>query len=106
MGAGGGGLSRDALKNMPPAARKPYIWLAAIWASYNGGLHSFNTSNISGIMKFDPFIKEFGWTNISDDTKSNYQGWVVSSMILVRIPYPTVSYKPLLTLFASPRVRF
>lgn len=93
MGASGGGLSKDALRRVPVEARKPYIWLATIWASYCGGLHGFNTSNISGVMKLDPFIKEFGWTNISDDEESNYSGWVVSSMILVCLPFAiTVFY--------------
>lgn len=93
MGANGGGLSKDALRRVPVEARKPYIWLATIWASYYGGRHGFNTSNISGVMKLDPFIKEFGWTNISDDEESNYSGWVVSSMILVCLPFAiTVFY--------------
>lgn len=83
MGAGGGGLSKDALQRVPLPARKLYIWLATIWASYCGGLHGFNTANISGAMKLDPFVKEFGWTDIPEDTESNYKGWVVSSMILV-----------------------
>src|SRR5699024_2130581 len=83
MGASGGGLSKDALRKVPAEARKLYIWLATIWASDCGGLYGFNTSNISGVMKVDPFIKEFGWANISDDKESDYSGWAVSSMILV-----------------------
>ncbi|OJJ83768.1 uncharacterized protein ASPGLDRAFT_1491857 [Aspergillus glaucus CBS 516.65] len=36
-------------------------------------------------MKLDPFVKEFGWTDIPADTESNYKGWVVSSMILGQV---------------------
>ncbi|KAI9925259.1 hypothetical protein ASPWEDRAFT_120685 [Aspergillus wentii DTO 134E9] len=82
MGATGGGVSRDALKRIPSAALGPYIWLAVIWASYCGGLHGFNTANISGAMSLDPFVRDFGWEDLPDVQVSNYEGWVVSSMLL------------------------
>ncbi|KAI9040571.1 sugar porter family MFS transporter [Aspergillus affinis] len=82
MGAGGGGWSNEAIKRVPPQARGVYIWLAVIWASYCGGLHGFNTANISGTMSLKPFIRDFGWTELSKATVSDYSGWVVSSMLL------------------------
>lgn len=86
MGAAGGGFSPDALKRVPPAARRPYIWLAALWASYCGGLHGFNTVNISGAMQMSQWDQEFGWKGLPSTTKSNYEGWAVSSMLLVCAP--------------------
>ncbi|KAL4954724.1 general substrate transporter [Aspergillus filifer] len=59
MPAAGGGFNRSALQGIPKAAYGPYIWLAAIWASYCGGLHGFNTANISGAMSLDPFVRDF-----------------------------------------------
>ncbi|PYH93224.1 sugar transporter [Aspergillus ellipticus CBS 707.79] len=82
MGATGGGFSKDALSKVPRAARGPYIWLAAIWASYCGGLHGFNTANISGAMQMKQWDMDFGWSKLSSTTVSNYEGWVVSSMLL------------------------
>ncbi|CAG8099031.1 unnamed protein product [Penicillium salamii] len=82
MGAAGGGWSNEAIKRVPLPARGIYIWLAAIWASYSGGLHGFNTANISGTMSLKPFVRDFGWGDLSDSTVSNYEGWVVSSMLL------------------------
>ncbi|KAK9860813.1 hypothetical protein MYU51_006105 [Penicillium brevicompactum] len=82
MGAAGGGWSNEAIKRVPPPAKRMYIWLAAIWASYSGGLHGFNTANISGTMSLKPFVRDFGWGDLSDATVSNYEGWVVSSMLL------------------------
>ena len=83
MPAAGGGFNRSALQGIPKSAYGPYIWLAAIWASYCGGLHGFNTANISGAMSLDPFVRDFGWTNLSDSQVSNNSGWAVSSMLLV-----------------------
>ncbi|KAL4896426.1 general substrate transporter [Aspergillus ambiguus] len=82
MGATGGGISRNAFKRVPAAAKKPYIWLAVIWASYCGGLHGFNTANISGAMSLDPFVRDFHWTDLGEKQVSNYSGWAVSSMLL------------------------
>ncbi|KAH8435227.1 sugar porter family MFS transporter [Aspergillus melleus] len=82
MGAGGGGWSNEAIKRVPPQARGVYIWLAIIWASYCGGLHGFNTANISGTMSLKPFVRDFGWTELPKATVSDYSGWVVSSMLL------------------------
>lgn len=83
MGAAGGGFSPQAIKQVPPAARGLYIWLAIIWASYCGGLHGFNTSNISGAMQMEQWDPDFGWDKLSSTTVSNNEGWVVSSMLLV-----------------------
>lgn len=83
MGAAGGGWSNEAIKRVPAPAKGIYIWLAAIWASYSGGLHGFNTANISGTMTLKPFVRDFGWGDLSDSTVSNYEGWIVSSMLLV-----------------------
>ncbi|KAL4874348.1 sugar transporter [Aspergillus karnatakaensis] len=82
MPAAGGGFDRSAMQKVPKAAKGTYIWLAVIWASYCGGLHGFNTANISGAMSLDPFVRDFGWTNLSDDQISNNSGWAVSSMLL------------------------
>jgi hypothetical protein len=92
MPAAGGGIDRSALQKVPKAACGPYIWLAAIWASYCGGLHGFNTANISGAMGLDPFVRDFGWTNLSEEQVSNNSGWAVSSMLLVS------DHRPLLLL--------
>lgn len=83
MGATGGGISKNAFKQVPPEAQRLYTWLAVIWASYCGGLHGFNTANISGVMSLVPFERDFGWDKLSDLKVSNYSGWVVSSMLLV-----------------------
>ncbi|KAL4758072.1 general substrate transporter [Aspergillus foveolatus] len=66
------------------AAHGPYIWSAAFWASYCGGLHGFNTANISGAMSLDPFVRDFGWTHLTDAQVSDNSGWAVSSMLLRR----------------------
>ncbi|KAK5790226.1 hypothetical protein VI817_007513 [Penicillium citrinum] len=85
MGAAGGGWSNAAIKQVPAPARRAYAWLAVIWASYCGGLHGFNTANISGTMSLLPFKRDFGWTDLSSTTVSDYSGWVVSSMLLGQI---------------------
>ncbi|PYI05215.1 sugar transporter [Aspergillus sclerotiicarbonarius CBS 121057] len=85
MGAAGGGFSLDAFRRVPPAARGLYIWLAVIWASYCGGLHGFNTANISGAMQMNQWDQDFGWKELASTTVSNYEGWVVSSMLLGQI---------------------
>ncbi|KAJ6028860.1 hypothetical protein N7540_004436 [Penicillium herquei] len=85
MPAAGGGWSNEAIKNVPAPARRAYVWFAVIWASYCGGLHGFNTANISGTMSLKPFIRDFGWTDLSSGEVSNYSGWVVSSMLLGQI---------------------
>ncbi|KAE8146988.1 general substrate transporter [Aspergillus avenaceus] len=82
MGATGGGFSRDAVNKVPSEAKGLYIWLAVIWASYCGGLHGFNTANISGAMSLDPFLRDFHWDELSDVQISNNSGWAVSSMLL------------------------
>lgn len=86
MGGAAGGWSNEAVKKVPPPAKRLYVWLAVIWASYCGGLHGFNTANISGTMSLDPFKRDFGWTKLPELVVSNYSGWVVSSMLLVWIP--------------------
>lgn len=83
MGATGGGISKDALKEVPKPARAAFIWLVAIWASYCGSLHGFNSSNISGVMGMSGFKHEYGWGSLSSGTVTNYKGWVTSSMLLV-----------------------
>ena len=83
MGAAGGGVSKQALSNVPAAAKGPMIWLTAIWASYCGSLHGFNTANIAGVMGMSTFEREFGWDGLSSETVANYRGWVSSSMLLV-----------------------
>ena len=94
MGAAGSGWSNEAIKKVPAPARRAYIWFAAIWASYCGGLHGFNTANISGTMSLKPFKRDFGWNNLSSSMVSNYSGWVVSSMLLVWHPiYRTATEK-------------
>jgi hypothetical protein len=95
MPAAGGRFDRNALHNVPKAARGPYIWLAAIWASYCGGLHGFNTANISGAMSLDPFARDFGWTHLTDAQVSNNSGWAVSSMLLVSGTHPSRTKSPL-----------
>ncbi|CAG8918965.1 unnamed protein product [Penicillium salamii] len=82
MGAAGGGVSKQALSKVPAAVKGPIIWLTAIWASYCGSLHGFNTSNIAGVMGMPTFQQEFGWGHLSSDTVANYRGWVTSSMLL------------------------
>lgn len=108
MGAAGGGWSNEAIKRVPAPAKGIYIWLAVIWASYSGGLHGFNTANISGTMTLKPFVRDFGWGDLSDSTVSNYEGWVVSSMLLVcpslsssRIP--SAKFNPVLMAGANGR---
>lgn len=85
MGAAGGGVSKQALSKVPAAVKGPIIWLTAIWASYCGSLHGFNTSNIAGVMGMPTFQQEFGWGHLSSDTVANYRGWVTSSMLLVNL---------------------
>lgn len=87
MGAAGGGVSAKALSRVPSAAKGPVIWLVAIWASYCGSLHGFNTSNIAGVMDMPTFKEEFGWDHLSPNTVSNYRGWVTSSMLLVSLNF-------------------
>ncbi|KAL3440456.1 general substrate transporter [Aspergillus insuetus] len=82
MPAAGGGIDRSAFQKVPKPARGLYIWLGVIWASYCGGLHGFNTANISGAMSLDPFVRDFSWTNLSASQVSDNKGWAVSSMLL------------------------
>ncbi|KAL1857006.1 hypothetical protein VTK73DRAFT_8154 [Phialemonium thermophilum] len=83
MGGAAGGIDLAALKQTPdPVKRSWCIWLSVIWASYCGGLHGFNTSNISGIMSLTPFKEDFGFNHMSASAVSNLQGWVVSAMLL------------------------
>lgn len=65
MGAAGGWLNKEALASTPREVLHAKIWLIAIWASYCGGLHGFNTANIGGIMTMKEFIKDFGLNKMS-----------------------------------------
>ncbi|RAK84820.1 hypothetical protein BO79DRAFT_258794 [Aspergillus costaricaensis CBS 115574] len=67
MGAAGSGWSSAAIKLVPVPARRTYVWLAIIWASYCGGLHAFNAANTSGTMRFKPLIRDFGWAILSSE---------------------------------------
>ncbi|KAH8704855.1 general substrate transporter [Talaromyces proteolyticus] len=82
MGTTGGGISKVAWKQVPQPARGPYIWLTAIWASYCGTLHGFNSSDISGIMSMPSFQHQFGWNRLPKSTITDSQGWVTSAMLL------------------------
>ena len=83
MGAAGGWLNKEQLASTPRKVLQKRIWLIAIWASYCGGLHGFNTANIGGIMTMKPFIKDFGLNKMSAAEKTNITGWVTSAMLLV-----------------------
>ena len=84
MGAAGGWLNKQALANAPPNVLNTRIWLIAIWASYCGGLHGFNTANINGIMTMKSFRRNFGLDEMSATSVTNITGWVTSAMLLVR----------------------
>ena len=84
MGAAGGWLNKQALANVPPNVLNTRIWLIAIWASYCGGLHGFNTANINGIMTMKSFRRDFGLDEMSATSVTNITGWVTSAMLLVR----------------------
>lgn len=90
MGAAAGGWSHEAIRNVPAPARRLYVWLAVVWASYCGGLHGFNTANISGTMSLEPFKRDFGWQELPELEVSNYSGWVVSLMLLVCVLFCAV----------------
>jgi MFS transporter, SP family, sugar:H+ symporter len=83
MGAAGGGINKAELARTPREVLWWKIWLAAIWASFCGGLHGFNTSNISGIMSMPAFMRDFGFKSLSNSQLANTEGWVVSAMLLV-----------------------
>ncbi|RFU28110.1 hypothetical protein B7463_g8222, partial [Scytalidium lignicola] len=82
MGAAGGGFNAAAFKAVPREALRWNIWLAVIWGSYCGGLHGFNTANISGAMSLKPFVRDFGFDKLTKAEVSDRQGWVVSCMLL------------------------
>lgn len=84
MGAAGGWLNKEQLASTPSQVLHKKIWLIAIWASYCGGLHGFNTANIGGIMTMKPFIKDFGLNKMTAAEKTNITGWITSAMLLVR----------------------
>ncbi|KAG9943815.1 general substrate transporter, partial [Aureobasidium melanogenum] len=82
MGAAGGWLNKEQLASTPSQVLHKKIWLIAIWASYCGGLHGFNTANIGGIMTMKPFIKDFGLNKMTAAEKTNITGWITSAMLL------------------------
>ncbi|KAF2137189.1 uncharacterized protein K452DRAFT_329317 [Aplosporella prunicola CBS 121167] len=82
MGGAFGGLGRQKLSKTPREAARWNIWLTVIWASYCGGLHGFNTSNISGVMSMSSFKRDFGFDQLSSEAIADRQGWAVSSMLL------------------------
>jgi SP family sugar:H+ symporter-like MFS transporter len=83
MGVAGGGINKAELARTPKEVLWWRIWLTAIWASFCGGLHGFNTSNISGIMGMSAFLRDFGFRSLSKSQLANTEGWVVSAMLLV-----------------------
>lgn len=84
MGAAGGWVSKDALATTPKEVLRFRIWITVLWASCCGGLHGVNTANISGIMSMKPFKEDFGTADMTTDQVTNWSGWAVSSMLLVR----------------------
>ena len=83
MGVAGGWIDKTLLASTPKEALHWKIWLIAIWASYCGGLHGFNTANISGVMSMKPFLRDFHFNHLSKSALANVNGWAVSSMLLV-----------------------
>lgn len=98
MGAAGGWVSKEALATTPKEVLRMRIWITALWASCCGGLHGVNTANISGIMSMSPFKKAFGFNDMSATEVTNWTGWAVSSMLLVRI---SLSISPRMTLIVD-----
>lgn len=85
MGAAGEWIKKEALASVPAPVLSTRIRLIAIWASYCGALHGFNSANINGIMSMKPFKRDFGIIEMSSEKASNTTGWVTSAMLLVRL---------------------
>ena len=92
MGAAGGWINKEALASVPPSILGARIWLTAIWASYCGALHGFNSANINGIMNMKAFKEDFGIDEMDTVEASNTTGWVTSAMLLVSLSMPRRKY--------------
>ncbi|KAI5476043.1 solute carrier family 2 [Pseudohyphozyma bogoriensis] len=80
MAGGGMGslLNKEALKTTPPEALNWYLYFCSWIICTSGGLHGYNSSNISGILAMADFKKSFDLGKYTSTEKANITGWVTS----------------------------
>ncbi|CAD6589438.1 MAG: hypothetical protein CYPHOPRED_004840, partial [Cyphobasidiales sp. Tagirdzhanova-0007] len=81
-GSFGALINKQALADTPKECLNWYVFFVANCLAVSGGLHGFNTSNISGILAMTDFIKTFRLTSYSATEYSNISGWVTSVIVL------------------------
>ncbi|GAA6006194.1 sugar porter family MFS transporter [Rhodotorula paludigena] len=84
MGGGGGGfINKSAMKDTPREVYANwYIYFVGITVAFSGGLHGFNSSNISGILKMHDVKESFDLAQYSSTAYSDLSGWLTSIIVL------------------------
>ncbi|KAF2014992.1 general substrate transporter [Aaosphaeria arxii CBS 175.79] len=75
-------VNKDLLAKTPKEVLSfKIVWYCFI-LSFSGGLHGFNTSNVSGVLAMVPFKTYFGFNTKSKAEVTNLNGWITSSLLL------------------------
>ncbi|GAA5913602.1 hypothetical protein JCM6882_001698 [Rhodosporidiobolus microsporus] len=85
-GASGALINKTARASTPDEVLNRYIFFCGFVLSAAGGLHGFNNSNMSGIMKascgMHAFKESFKFAQYSATALADIQGWVTSSIVI------------------------
>ncbi|ORY81812.1 putative hexose transport-related protein [Leucosporidium creatinivorum] len=81
-GISGSLINRAALQNTPKEVLSWYIYFAGMIIATSGGLHGYNSSNMSGILKMHDFKESFNLASYSTTAYANLTGWVTSIIVL------------------------
>ncbi|GAA5916536.1 hypothetical protein JCM6882_003575 [Rhodosporidiobolus microsporus] len=81
-GMGGALINRKALATTPSEVLNWYLYFAAAIIATSGGLHGYNSSNISGILKMHDFKESFDLNSYSKSAYADLSGWVTSIIVL------------------------
>ncbi|KAM0756202.1 putative hexose transport-related protein [Meredithblackwellia eburnea MCA 4105] len=81
-GFSGALINKQALSTTPKEVLNWYLYFCAFIITTSGGLHGYNSSNISGILKMTDFIHGFHLKKYSTADYANITGWVTSSIVI------------------------
>ncbi|GAA6023029.1 hypothetical protein JCM10207_002048 [Rhodosporidiobolus poonsookiae] len=81
-GAAGALINKAALKGTPSQALSWYIWFCGWIIATSGGLHGYNSSNISGQLKMHDYKESFNLGSYSTSAYANLSGWITSAIVI------------------------
>ncbi|OCF31430.1 hypothetical protein I316_06832 [Kwoniella heveanensis BCC8398] len=81
-GAVGGLVNKKLMANTPKEVINWRLFAMALILSFAGGLHGYNTANISGVLSMTDFVKTFGFEHYTTTELANIKGWITSVLVL------------------------